>query len=182
MEISAPKPEITPAAPADFEGMKRLLDKANEYAVKRSGYAGWTAMDHVHGQIRTQLGNGELFVLRNNEGAITASVALTDNPGEWGQTAKDDPALYFHKLLKDPDISSPGDGTRLVHFVATEAQRRNKSFVRCDTVSDLTGLIKYYERLGFVDRGRFAYASTGRAGILLEAPTEVLLAKTIPKP
>jgi len=55
--------------------------------------------------------------------------------------------------------------------------RRNKPLLRCDVVAELPGLINYYLKLGFENKGDFTYESSGRPGVFLEAPPETVLAK-----
>lgn len=166
---------LSRAVSEDYSDVVELLDIANQYAVQRSGVPGWTAMEHVYGKIKEQIEKGEIYVLRDSSGCIVASVAFNEDGEFWGDKANDGRALYFQKLLKNPDKTQPNIGQKLIRSVAQEAISRGKQYLRCDTVSELTGLLNYYERLGFVQKGEFEYESSGRSGVLLEAKVEELL-------
>jgi GNAT superfamily N-acetyltransferase len=169
-------PDMLSLATADdYPDVVELLDIANQYAVKRSGVPGWTAMEYVYGKIKEQIENGEIYVLRDTSGSIVASVAFNEDGEFWGDKANDGEALYFQKLLKNPDKTEANIGKLLLGFVAQAAQKRGKKYLRCDTVSELTGLLNYYERLGFVQKGEFMYDSSDRPGVLLEAEVKMLL-------
>lgn len=178
METPVTPQEISKAQPDDYNDLVKLLDIANAYAVQRSGVPGWTAMEYVYGKIGEQIEKGEIFVLKNNQGAIVASVAFNEDGEFWGDKASDHKALYFQKLLKDPGKTQPNVGKQLIGYVAQEALARGKEYIRCDTVSELTGLIKYYENLGFRSMGNFIYDSSSRPGVLLQADAASVLEKT----
>jgi hypothetical protein len=169
--------EIDQATPKDFDELKALLDAANEYALKRSGLKLWTIMDYVYGQLQSQVERGQCYVLRNHEGEITSCIALTKQGPAWGDAGKDGRALYFHKWMKHPGKSGGHEPQFLLRFAAEEALRQDKTFLRCDTVPSLVGLLRYYDRLGFRRAGLFVYKSSGRPGILLEIEAQKLLQK-----
>ncbi|MGZ6005291.1 MAG: GNAT family N-acetyltransferase [Candidatus Saccharimonadales bacterium] len=170
-------PRIEPAKPEDFEVLKAMLDSANAYGAQQThGVRLWTVMDYVYAQLRKTVENGEMYVIRNDEGKIAASIAFNLKRGRWKDIgAQNGEALYFHKWMKNPDLAQPGDAKALLKFVAQEAKRLDRKYLRCDTVPELTELIEYYKRLGFSDMGHFVYESSGRPGILLQADTDTIL-------
>lgn len=175
METSKNHYAVQQAGLNDFNDLKSLLNKANQHSVASSGLRQWTVMDHVYSQLQRQIENGECYLHRNGQGETVAAVALNEDPGQWGARGDDRDAVYFYKLMKDPEKADKGEGAKLLGFVAQEALRRGKRFLRCDTVNDLTGLHAYYARFGFQEVGSFTYASSGRAGVLLEASARVVL-------
>lgn len=170
--------EITPASSKDFDELWGLLNRANQHSISRSGLRLWTMMDHVRGQFRRQVDNGECFVLRDAEDSITSCISLTEEGPEWGEVGNNGKALYFHKWMKDPEKAGQEEPLRLLRFAAEEAIRRGKPFLRCDTVPSLVSLIKYYDKLGFRRVGMFVYESSGRPGILLEIEAKKLVSST----
>jgi ribosomal protein S18 acetylase RimI-like enzyme len=169
--------DIQPATLEDFDELKQLLNRANEFSIEQSGLRQWTAMEHVYAQLKAQIENGECYVLRNTNGEITSAIAISDHTTKWGPYSDDGHAIYTTKLMRDPYKSQPGEGRTMLAFAAQEAKRCGKTTLRCDTASNLVGLINYYLKFGFTDKGRFIYESTGREGILLEAkPDDVIMA------
>lgn len=167
--------KIEQARPSDFDELKSLLDRANQYSIERSGLKLWTMMDYVYGQLQKQINDGECYVLRNRAGNITSCIVLTDDGSEWGEREHDSDALYFHKWMKDPGLADSSEPKKLLRFAAEEAIRQKKSYLRCDTVPSLIKLLKYYDRLGFKRIALFVYESSGRPGILLEVKPDLLL-------
>ncbi len=166
---------ITQANSKDFSELKELLDRANQYSIKRAGVRLWTMMDYVYEQFRLQLERGECHVIRDESGHITSMIAFNEDVGQWGDDNNDGRALYFYKWMKDPAGAEPDEPLELLKFALQAAQKRHKTLIRCDTVSELTGLIEYYKKLGFKEVKSFVYASSGRPGVLLEATVESVL-------
>lgn len=177
MEARRPVREIEQASLDDFEALKTLLDRANQYAAELSGVRMWTVMDHVYDGLKRQLEHGDCYVVRVND-APTAMISVSEESGEWDALDGGNNALYFYKWMKDPAVGTAQDGLQLLNFAAQNAKQKGKDFLRCDTVAEMPGLIDYYHRLGFVRKGDFTYESSGRPGLLLEAKVETVLERT----
>jgi predicted N-acetyltransferase YhbS len=162
----------------DFDEVKALLNKANDYSKDRSGYRLWTVMDYVYGQLEEQLASKTIYVLRNQQTAIVATIGISEKTGHWEKFNDKKSALYLTKLMKDPEAAPNGIGCYLLNFAARKALIKNKPLLRCDTVSELDGLIKYYMSFGFKPMGNFTYKSSGRPGILLQADAASALGLT----
>jgi hypothetical protein len=161
--------KIEKATLDDESEMLALMDKANAYALQQSGAPLWTT-NYATKDLHKHLEKGNLYVIKNTEGAITSSIALSEETYEfWEEAASDSQALYFSKLMKDPEKSLHGEAKALLAFAATECLNRNKQKLRCDTVAELTGLTNYYLKIGFKAKGYFTYYSSNRQGILLES-------------
>ncbi len=142
--------QIQLAKLSDLESILAIMDKANQYSLDKSGEPQWTAMNHARGELRTHLEQENCYVIKDKRGAINAIMTLTEEDTyAWGEEGLDQTALYFHKLMKDPESSLANPGLTLLSFAAREALRRGKSHLRCDTVSSMKRLISYYESLGF---------------------------------
>lgn len=153
------------AQPGDYAELRELIDLANKNALDKSGAPLWTMMDVVGQALKTNLERGECYIIRNN-GRITSCICLQTKDRLWPD---DDQALYFHKWMKHPSLATDGEAIKLLKFAATETGRRGKKYLRCDTVSDLEGLLTYYKRLGFHQVKHFIYDFSDRSGVLLEA-------------
>ncbi len=173
-----PVSPITKARLDDFEELKTLLQKANNYSLEISGIPQWTKWDVVFEQLRFHLKNESMFVVRDPTGAIILAIALDDADEQWGEASADGLAVYLHQLMKDPAKAPHGSGIRLIEFAATYAIKRQKTFLRADTTPELIHLIAYYNQLGFEECGTFIYESSGRPGVLLEARAHIVLERT----
>lgn len=160
---------IEQASIDDFDEIKALIEKANDYALAKSGYRLWTVMERVYDDTHSQLEKGDFYIIRNGAGEITSTIAFDHESEFWGSRAHDRAAIYFHKFMKDPVKAPPHEAQQLLDFVFQEAKRLGKQYVRCDTLAELAGLIKYYESLGFTSQGTFMYGFSNRGGILLQA-------------
>jgi hypothetical protein len=156
------------AALQDQTKLHQLLDKANEYSKQLSKRLAWENIEKAKKAIDYQLQLGNVFIIRGENGTISSSIILNETNDVWDKIGEDDKALYFTKLIKDPDEAQSDEAKRLLTFAAEEAKRRNKLFLRCDAVSDHKGIVSYYKNLGFKERGHFLYKPSRREGILLE--------------
>jgi hypothetical protein len=166
---------ISLAKTTDFEELTIIMDKANEYALDKSGEPIWGLREYALRELTAHLKAGECFVMRDDQ-KIAATMTITDEDRLWGEYGADDDALYFHKLMKDPQYPIRDVGLIFISFVANEASKRNKKFLRCDTISTQKRLINYYFKLGFVEKGSFTYRPSGRPGVFLEALTKEVIA------
>jgi ribosomal protein S18 acetylase RimI-like enzyme len=168
--------KIEPAKLSDFEQLVQIMDQANHYAQTKSGEPMWTAMDFVHGQLRSHLEAGDCFVLRHAQ-KIVATITISKEDPLWGQDGTDNTALYIHKLMKDPESSIRDIGLTFLSFAAHEAIRRNRKLLRCDTKISQARLINYYHGLGFTKKRSFHYSVTGFEGVLLEADAQQVITR-----
>jgi len=152
------------ALPALFE----LLHKANEYSILLSIKPAWKDMQKARRSLKEQVKRGNVYIIREGKGSISSSITLCEINDEWGDLGRDNSALYFTKLMKDPDKAQQDEGERLLHYAAKIAKRRKKVFLRCDVLNDPLGIVTYYQKHGFRERGHFIYESSRREGLLLE--------------
>lgn len=159
---------------ADYDELLSLLDKANLYALDRSGEPMWTAMQFVYNQVRSYIEAGYCYIIRDRQ-KIMATMTITDKDEFWKDSGSEDEALYIHKLMKNPESSVKNVGLVFLSFAAHETLRHKRKFIRCDTVPTQVRLINYYKKLGFIEKGRFVYPSSGRDGVLLEADAKEII-------
>jgi hypothetical protein len=169
-------PKIERAGTEDFKALKSLLNKANEYSLQKSGDFQWTFSWTAKQQLKRQLDNGDCYVIRSKDGDLMAAFSLTDEDDYmWSESGQDGTALYAHKLMKDPKIAPPHISKRLLGFAAQQTIDRGRKYLRCDAKISMGHLIAYYKDLGFKEKGRRIYPTTGQTALLLEADPAKLL-------
>src|ERR1019366_6990983 len=155
-----------------------LMSQANQYALSKSGKLVWTTQ-FSNDWFQSQIKLGECFVLRKPDRPITAAITISEQDAySWGDQGNDGQALYLHKLMKNPKLSQPNAGLKLIHFAAQEALRRDKQIVRCDFLVSMSRLLDYYERLGFIEQRLLIYKASDEQGVLLQANSQDVLEKT----
>jgi len=165
---------IEPANANDFKELTRLLDKANEYSLERSGLPAWGLKEYALRELAEHLNDGACYVMRDKQ-KIVATMTITDKDWLWGDKSTDGTALYFHKLMKDPECRIRNIGLIFISFVAHRALTQNKKFIRCDVISSQEQLVKYYLKLGFIHKASFTYRPSGRPGVFLEASADEII-------
>lgn len=171
--MSIQQKHIEKASSQDLVELEHLLARANEYSLKLSNRQAWENTKKAYNVITKELQKGNVFIIRNND-AITSSITLSETSDVWGELGKDNKALYFMKLMKDPDKAHSDEGIALLKFAAQEAEKRKNIYVRCDAVTDNVGIISYYKKLGFQEKGYVSY-NQNRQGVLLQIPISQLL-------
>lgn len=159
----------------DLNAMLTIMDRANQYALEKGGEPQWT-MKHSRDRLRMDLNQDNCYVMRDRHGRINATMALTEEDLYcWEEEGKDQKALYFHKLMKDPGNAPANAGRIFISFAAHEALRRGKIWLRCDAKLSVKKIVAYYENLGFIKKRFIRYPVTGNKAVLLEAsPKEIL--------
>jgi hypothetical protein len=178
------------AGMSDLEDLFGLFDAANALSLKKSGVWAWRNPDVSKQGIKECLEARDVYILRDPQRRISASITLGETSTEWGSTGLDNQALYFTKYMKNPTRARAGEPLELLRFAAREATRRDRPWLRCDAVMDQANVVEYYQRtLGFMAKGSIEYPGSGRRGILLEtlavklsACIGILRAKIIPEP
>ena len=165
---------IEPANVSDFKELTRLLDKANEYSHEKSGLPAWGLKEYALRELEEHLNDGACYVMRDQL-KIVATMTITDTDWLWGGKSADGTALYIHKLMKDPECRIRNIGLIFISFAAHKALTQNKKFIRCDVISSQKQLVKYYLKLGYIEKASFTYRPSGRPGVFLEADTEKLI-------
>jgi GNAT superfamily N-acetyltransferase len=136
-----------------------MLDEATAF-VRTKGRDQWP-VPYPHQKLRASVSRGSLYVVDVGGEPAATFTLLLDDPKFWGKQGPD--AVYLHKLAVRRSFAGQGLGARIVDWVAEDAARRGRSFVRLDCQRDLPAIRQYYERLGFelrgeLERGTFAWA------------------------
>lgn len=75
--------------------------------------------------------------------------ATTDSdPQIWGDK-NNDPSIYIHRITTNPIFRGRNLVKNIVKWSIKFAQKRNKKFIRMDTVGENIGLISHYKKCGF---------------------------------
>jgi len=75
--------------------------------------------------------------------------ATTDSdPQIWGDKNKD-PSIYIHRITTNPIFRGRNLVKNIVKWSIKYAHKRNKKFIRMDTVGENIGLISHYKKCGF---------------------------------
>jgi GNAT superfamily N-acetyltransferase len=143
----------------DVPVVAEMLDEATAF-VRAKGRDQWP-MPYPHRKLRGSVAAGSLYVVEVAGETAGTFTLLLDDPKFWGTRPPD--AVYLHKLAVRRAFAGRGIGARVVEWVAQEAARRGRAFVRLDCQRDLPGIRRHYERLGFelcgeLERGPFSWA------------------------
>jgi len=75
--------------------------------------------------------------------------ATTDSdPQIWGDK-NNDPSIYIHRITTNPIFRGRNLVKNIVKWAIKYAHKRNKKFIRMDTVGENIGLISHYKKCGF---------------------------------
>ena len=166
--------KVQQATPQDLSELQLLLTQANDYSSQLSTRPSWENVEKANTAIKQELQLGNVFVIRGENGNITSTITISETSTLWGELEKDGKALYFMKLMKNPEKAQSNEPKAILTYAVKEVKNRNKTYLRCDAASDHQGLISYYNKLGFTEQGRFLY-KPDRTGILLEVSAPLLL-------
>ena len=75
--------EVQAATIEDLQALFDLLDVANQLSLEKSGKPGWQNIEAAHEDIRKRLDAGDVFVIRNQDGEISATITLGETNAEW---------------------------------------------------------------------------------------------------
>ena len=77
----------------------------------------------------------------------------------WGEKDKND-AIYIHRIATNPDLRGNRFVDKIVEWTREYATKKNKRFIRLDTLGNNTGLIHHYTSAGFQFLGMFELTNT----------------------
>ncbi|TDQ27518.1 GNAT family N-acetyltransferase [Tenacibaculum caenipelagi] len=86
-------------------------------------------------------------IIINNE--VACVWATTESDPEIWQERNDDPAIYIHRISTNPNFRGRNLVEEIVKWSKDYAAKKNKKYVRMDTVGENIGLIKHYKKCGF---------------------------------
>lgn len=100
-----------------------------------------------------RLAEHDVYLVQQDEVAIGTLCLQWEDEGIWGARGKDDQAGYVHGLAIRRSIAHRGIGARMLDWAAANVAENGRRFLRLDCARSSERLRRYYEQLGFVDKG-----------------------------
>ena len=97
-------------------------------------------------------------LVQNNSICCVWAIAFND-PQIWEERDKD-PAVYIHRIATHPDARGQQMVKKIVEWAKVYAKKKQKKYVRLDTLGENTRLIAYYQEMGFDFLGMFPMKNT----------------------
>jgi len=142
------------ASPGDAEEVMSLIHRCRE-AMRGTGMEQWPDFYPDIDVVRRDIGNGNLWV-RREEGRIIAAATMDDDqPGEYSgiDWRYGEPYVCVHRLAVDPSRQRKGIARRFMTALEAEAAGRGTAAVRLDSYSRNRAANSLYEGLGYRKRG-----------------------------
>lgn len=139
----------------DAESIHRLLAAAGE-ALSRLGFRNWLSPFPIE-RILSDIEHREVFVVEDGR-ALVATYTLGRDaippyaPEPWPISGLE--ALYLNRLAVHPSRQGKGLGSWCLARIAEHCRATGHAAVRCDVLAANAGLCAFYERHGYVERGR----------------------------
>ncbi|TDO45882.1 acetyltransferase (GNAT) family protein [Kribbella sp. VKM Ac-2527] len=111
--------------------------------------AAWPTPEAQSERILSSIRAGETWMVRDDDGATAATVALDSfsDPKLWTPEEQRQPSMYLHRLIVRRKYS--GLGTDVIEWACKRAGELGNHWVRIDVWTDNIGLHRYYEQRGF---------------------------------
>ncbi|MFL5760905.1 MAG: GNAT family N-acetyltransferase [Thermomicrobiales bacterium] len=166
---------ITQATPAEWLEIAAILEDAQRWLRSR-GIPQWTrSFDRAW--IEPKIVAGEFYIARLQTHSVAVARLLQSDPLFWGDSPQrgrssppgwgrvrerevvhsarggksdDGDALYIHSLAVLRAYAGQGIGRQFLDWVADEARRSGRRFLRLDCTAGNRSLCAYYERAGFI--------------------------------
>ena len=152
---------ITPASQEQLGLVLEILEEAAHWTTSH-GLNGWQPGSFSHERIIRQIGHGEVFLAWLSSEPI-GTITLQGNDIEfWGDGPET--AEYVHKLAVKRKFAGRGFGVEMLMWAESHAIIARKDHLRLNCMAEDTGLRRYYERLGFEQRGEII-EPRGRAAL-----------------
>ena len=109
----------------------------------------WPTPEAQSERILSSIRAGETWMVRDDDGATAATVALDSfsDPKLWTPEEQQQPSMYLHRLIVRR--KSSGLGTDVIEWACKRAGELGNDWVRIDVWTDNVGLHRYYEQRGF---------------------------------
>ncbi len=138
--------EILNASAGDIDTIFDLYEKAIEFQ-KTKFDKHWLGFDAA--PVNKEIAEKRLWkIVIEGETACIFSVAYSD-PMIWGEKSADDPAMYIHRIVTNPNFRGRGFVTSITKWSKEHARSKGLRYVRMDTWGDNQKLIDYYQANGF---------------------------------
>lgn len=121
--------------------------------------------------LRERVEHGELYLAVLDGEPIATLVLQWSDPRMWGEQEPD--AGYVHRLAVRRAYAGRGVGSALLAWAAANIVAAGRTFLRLDCMADNAGLCRFYQKLGFSDRG--LVTNDRWSGRLYEQPASQLV-------
>ncbi|MDQ6419465.1 GNAT family N-acetyltransferase [Paenibacillus sp. LHD-117] len=138
----------------DVDRLRGLLCEAARWIRAEHGFWQWREEMFTAERVSAYVASHEMFVaFRGGElvGCFSVHWAYEEI---WGEQFHDD-AGYVHRLAVARSCKGEGIGSELLAFAEQYIREKGKRWMRLDCMADNPGLNRYYERSGFILKGRF---------------------------
>ena len=75
--------------------------------------------------------------------------ATTDSDPQIWESKNNDPSIYIHRISTNPNFRGRSLVKYIVKWAIDYARKKNKKYIRMDTVGENHGLISHYKKCGF---------------------------------
>ena len=134
----------------------RYTDAANFQRTKETVVV-WPDLESA--LVKNEIAEGRQFKLLI-EGKIACVWAIAfHDPQIWEERDKD-PSIYIHRIATHPEARGQQMVKKIVDWAKGYAKKKQKKFVRLDTLGENTRLIAYYQEMGFDFLGMFPMKNT----------------------
>lgn len=109
----------------------------------------WPTPEAQTGRILSSIRADETWMVRDDDGATAATVALDtfSDPKPWTPDEQAEPAMHLHRLIVRRKYA--GLGVDVIEWACQRAGQLGNQWVRIDVWTDNTGLHRYNEHNGF---------------------------------
>jgi ribosomal protein S18 acetylase RimI-like enzyme len=145
------KLEFSTAQQSDIPAITGVLTDATQYKLEQ-GDTSWGDEGWFHHEIQERMDDGSTFYLVKQGDEMIGTVSLSwQDERNWGDRPND--AGYMHQLAVKDGHHGNDLGGRIMDWLAKEAKKENRQFLRLDCDANNEGLCSYYEEHGFVRVG-----------------------------
>jgi GNAT superfamily N-acetyltransferase len=144
--------EIRQATAADVAMVTTILEEVASWVAMNQLEAwdpGFFSSDEGQRRIRTDIANGEHYIIRSDDTHVGTFVLRPVDEIFWPGAPPD--ALYLHRFAVLHAAS--GSGRRAIAWMLDECRSRGRAFLRLDCIDDNPGICRYYESLGCAPLG-----------------------------
>ena len=148
---------IAQSEPSDIAEIFNLYQAAANFQRSKKTVVVWPEFDPI--LVENEVAEGRQFKLLI-EGKIVCVWAIAFNdPQIWEERDKD-PSIYIHRIATHPEARGQQMVKKIVDWAKGYAKKKQKKFVRLDTLGENTRLIAYYQEMGFDFLGIFPLKNT----------------------
>lgn len=153
-------PQLRRAVRADAPAVQALLAAAGE-ALARQGFANWLPPYPLE-RLARDVDERDVYVVHSADAEVAATFTLAPTaarpyqPAPWPDA--DLPAQYLNRLAVAPALQGRGLGSWCLREIERLARAAGARAIRCDVLAANAVLRRFYERHGYVARGKRSHS------------------------